>query len=108
MPNHPGWYVRVCKRNTTANKIGFLVGPSEDDRRAWFTWSKEGSPDIFHRDFPVDLLNVDHIYLRADGDPDGAECRVCICYDDHVVRHMDFNHGEDHEQDKNDTDKCEC
>lgn len=107
-PGRPGWYVRVCKKNTKADEIKFQVGANEKTRKAWFTWKRAGSPDVAEFDFPADLLNAGHIYLRADGIPNRKECRVCICFRDHVVRHMDFDNGEDHEQNWNDTDRCEC
>jgi hypothetical protein len=107
-PGRPGWFIRICKKNTRADEIKFLVGTNERNRKEWFTWRSAGSAEITEHDFPPDLQNAGHIYLRADGIPARRECRVCICFRDHVVRHMDFDNGEDHEQNQNDTDKCEC
>ena len=66
------------------------------------------SNDDSEFDFPNDLLNVSEIWVRGEGDPGGRNVYMCLCYRDHVVKHMDFDNGEEHEQHQDDTDDCDC
>lgn len=107
--DRPGWFVRICVRNTVTTSIQFEVGKGGDDstHRPWFTWHKAGSPLVAEYDFPTDLINTSEIWMKACADPqEDAQC--CICYQDHVVKKMSFHKCEEHEKHQDDTDNCDC
>jgi hypothetical protein len=108
MATRAGWYIRICKKNTNATNISFEVGQggSDESHRAWFTWNRDGKPLIDEYDFPADLIDVGECWFK--GNSDGSNARVCLCFRDHVVKHMNFHKSEEHEKHTDDNDDCEC
>jgi hypothetical protein len=103
-----GWFVRICTNETECSSINLWVGlgGEEGSHRFWTTWN---SGDNVELAFPGDLQNVSEIWIKGEANPHGRNANFCVFYDDHVVKHMDFDEDEEHEKHQGDQDdECAC
>lgn len=100
--------MRICKKKTNSQTIAFEIGQGGDSstHRAWFTWDRAGKPLVDEYDLPQDLIDIDEIWFK--GTADGHNANVCLCFRDHVVKHMKFHKSEEHEKHTDDEDDCDC
>ncbi|MBI3582360.1 MAG: hypothetical protein HY096_00230 [Nitrospinae bacterium] len=103
-----GWFVRVCTSKTEASAINLWIGLGGEDRTHRF-WKKWKSSDSAQFDMPDDIKNVQEIWIKGEAVPHGRNAYMCIFYNDHVVKHMDFDESEEHEKRQDDhDDECAC
>ena len=106
----PGWHIRVCTNKTESNGIRLSVGSGGDhfSHRFLTTWQRGQPSDVR---YPIDLRYAGEVWIGARVTEDGRNGYVCLMYDDHKVKHLDFDSGHDdepHEQHRDDSDDCDC
>jgi hypothetical protein len=106
--NPLGWYVKVCPTKTETGQINmrFANGPLND---AW-VWTRNATGDTHL--LPNVFNNVSSLYMygqtTAIPGNDHPNAYMCVGFRDHVVKHMDFDRDEDHTENWNHTDGCDC
>jgi hypothetical protein len=105
---HEGWFVRVCRAKTEANRVNMAFSGGRQGL-SW-SWVKGRTPD--ETDLPRKFRSVARLYVRGStvSIPSNLQphAYVCVGYRDHIVQRMEFDDHEDHEKNWNDTDDCAC
>jgi hypothetical protein len=101
-----GWFVRICgqKTNTSSLRIEIGLGGLESSHRYWRDWH-DGEPTEF--ELPIDLLHAKEIWIKGVSS-DGEDVYMGLAFEDHIVKHMDFDEDEEHEKNRDDTDEWDC
>lgn len=104
-----GWFVKVCPASTQTDRI--IMNFRGDGKSHDWTWVRNQSGD--QHNFPSpDFDNVGRLYMRGESTPitgnNHPNSYMCVGFRDHVVKHMDFDKNEDHDENWNDTDSCGC
>jgi len=113
VPEHPGWFVRVCRAQSDPGLEGLSfsigAGHNDDSHHHWRDWKNDGSdPATFS--VPGNFLYVHDVWMEAGGTPAGKQVSLCLGFRDHITRKYTFtsNEPENHQPDQDDQDSCEC
>ncbi len=87
-----GWWIRINPQKTVASSIAFQIGMTRADRHDWRTWTA-GEPEEF--DVPIELRELDHLYLRGVTEPKSKDAVFCVFFRDHGVQHFKFDGDKD-------------
>jgi hypothetical protein len=125
----PGWHIRVCAdpRLTESNGLILSAGSGGDSfshriidirgnrmpltpegKPVQATWVRGQPNDI---PYPIELRFAGEVWIGARVTQDRRNGYVCLMYDDHKVKHLDFDSGntdEPHEKHRDDSDDCKC
>jgi hypothetical protein len=112
-PVDRGWWVRVCEAKTEADGVRIELGQGgkavEYTRRSWRDW-RHGQPTDFG--LPSDRQDLWHarkIWIQGTTMNDGKNVYMALGFNDHIVKHMDFDGQENQERRRDETDdgwKC--
>ena len=102
-----GWVLHLWDDQTTAAKVRLWIGRRGDSgsRRLWGCWSPGESADL---QVPVDLIGADGIWLKAQAEPHGSQVYMCLHFDGHVAKHMEFVEEVEVEAKQTDQAHCAC
>ena len=105
-----GWHIRVCTNNTESRGIQLSVGSGGDhfSHRILTTWYRGQATDI---PYPIDLRYAGEVWIGARTTDNDRNGYVCLMYNDHKVKHLDFDKStedEEHEKHRDDSDGCDC
>jgi len=105
---HDGWFVRVCRAKTEADRIHLAFSGGRQGY-SW-SWIKGQTPDEI--DLPHRFYAVPRLTMRRStaSTPTNIppHAYVCVGFRDHIVQRMEFDDHEDHQKNWNDTDDCAC
>lgn len=106
MQSKDGWYVRICPTSTTAPRIWFDAGAGDDahNRTRGFSW-RQGRNNVI--DIHGDFRYKTDLNLVIDTKGRGTT-KVCILYDNRVVKTVEVHTKESHTINNNETDNCPC
>ena len=96
-----GWWIRINPEKTKATAIAFQIGMTRADRHDWRTWTA-GEPVEF--DAPIELRELDHLYLRGITEPKSKDAVFCVFFKDHGVQHFKFDGDKDENMKPSDSD----
>ena len=106
----PGWHIRICTNKTESRGIRLSVGSGGDtaSHRFLANWQR-GQPTDFQ--YPIDLRYAGEVFIGARVTDNDRNGNVCLMYNYHKVKHLDFdkaNEDEEHEKHRDDSDDCDC
>lgn len=133
----PGWKLRICSENTKADQIRFTVipapgsknygsmggtgsqgqsgmggtGESSDSAASQAaapqstTWNRGESTEIT---LPPELHAVEKIRIEATPSQDDQKASVCVLYNDHVAKKLNFDNREVSTVQSSDNGQCGC
>jgi hypothetical protein len=132
----PGWKIRVCSEKTKAEKIQFKVTPLESktskgmggtegsgeagmggtgssqdtsmsaapaEQRA--TWTRGESTEVA---LPAELRDSDRIRIEASPFEKDQQASICLIYDDHVAKKLNFDDHKVSTVRSSDNGECGC
>jgi hypothetical protein len=98
------WTVVVC--SSRSGPVTLHAGPSKDDNEVFVTW-RQGDQRVHA--LPQRVQNLSEVYLRAAKPDDGKPVELCVLFDGHPKKRLDFRGGvEDGRVKSSDTDQDEC
>jgi len=122
----PGWKIRVCSEKTKADQINFKFAPegSKSSKSTGATgspeskgvggtgmaeqtasWSRGEASEI---NLPSEVRDADKIRVEATPSQKDKKASVCLIYDDHVAKKLNFDDREVSTVKSTDNGECGC
>jgi len=128
----PGWKIRVCSEKTKADQINFKFTPAgsktskgsatcatgspsstgmggsgaaNDSSDQTASWSRGEASEI---NLPSAVRDADKIRIEATPSKKDKKASVCVIYDDHVAKKMNFDDREVSTVKSSDNGECGC
>jgi hypothetical protein len=122
----PGWKIRVCSEKTKADQINFKFTPagSKSSKSMGATgnpeskgvggtgmaeqtasWSRGEASEI---NLPAEVRDADKIRIEATPSQKDKKASVCVIYDDHVAKKLNFDDREVSTVKSTDNGECGC
>lgn len=111
-PSQRGWWVRICEKKTEASGVRIDLGLGgagvKNTRRFWREWH-HGEPTEFRLpDDRQDLWHARKIWIQGTSLNRGKNVYMGLGFNDHIVKHMDFDKVEDQERVRDENDEWKC
>lgn len=111
-PAERGWWVRICEAKTEAAGVSIDLGLGgagvRNTHRFWRQWH-HGDPTEFSLPFDrQDLWHARKIWIQGTTLTHGRNVYMGLGFNDHIVKHMDFDNVEYQERVRTETDEWKC
>jgi hypothetical protein len=109
-PKDRGWFIKVCPGETKARGMAIYLGPGQEGNLDFWREWKHGEATEFP--LPLQYRHAGYVHIGGKSLEDDENAYFCLAFNDHVVKHLDFDSGKDIEEHKVERDyhdeDCDC